>query len=533
MNTLAGTGSLVRLALRRDRILLPAWIAVFVGMVYSSAAATVDLYPTLASRVKAVDSLDAVPVLVALYGRVYSSSLGALSLLKMGGIGTAFLAVLAFMLVVRHTRAEEEADRLELLGATVVGRAAPLTAGLAIGAGASVVIGVLSGLSLMSAGLPASGSLAFGLSWAAIGCAFASVGAFTAQLTTGGRAASGIAAAFLGLAYMVRAVGDAAGHDDASWFSWLSPIGWSQQVRPFAHERWPVLLLLVVFAVAVAFGAYALARRRDLGAGLLADRPGPAVASARLSGPLGLAWRLQRGTVLAWTLSIVLAGAIVGSIASQIGGMLDTPAAKDFIMKLGGTRMLIDAYLALELGMLGSIVAVLGMQAAMRLRSEEAAWRADLMLSTATGRTRWLASHAAIALGGTAAILLLGGLASAIGNAVAVGDAGEIERVFLGAVVQIPAAFVMVGIVVAAFGLVPRLMTATWALFVAFLLLGEFGTLFEFPRWVMDISPFAHTPRLPGGTMEAAPLVGSLAVAVLLMAAGILGFRRRDVSSSS
>lgn len=96
---------------------------------------------------------------------------------------------------------------------------------------------LLSALGLIATGLAAAGSAAFGLAWAATGCAFTAVGALSAQLTPGGRTATGIAASFLGLAYILRAIGDAAGHDDAIWLSWLSPIGWSQQVRPFAHER--------------------------------------------------------------------------------------------------------------------------------------------------------------------------------------------------------------------------------------------------------------------------------------------------------
>ncbi len=529
MSGLVGTGALVRLALRRDRILLPAWIAVFVGMVYSSAAATTGLYADPSSRVMAVNSINETPTLVALYGRVYGPSPGALSLVKMSGIGTAFLAVLVFMLVIRHTRAEEEVGRLELLGAAVVGRAAPLTAGLLVGAGTGLVIGMLSALVLVAAGLPASGSAAFGLAWAATGCAFAAVGAFAAQVTTGGRTAAGLAGVFLGLVYMVRAVGDVAGRDDVTWLSWLSPIGWSQQVRPFAHERWSVLGLLVGFAIAVAYGAFVLAGRRDLGTGLLADRPGSATASPRLSGPFGLAWRLQRGTFLAWMAAIVLMGGIVGSIASQIGGMLDSPEARAFITALGGTDALIDAYLALELGVLGTIVAIFGMQSAMRLHSEETPWRADLLLSTATTRSRWAASHVGVALGGTTVIIVLGGLASGLGHAVTVGDVSEIGRVAAGAAVQIPAAWVMVGLVVAVFGLAPRLTTGTWALFVAFVLLGEFGTLLELPRWVMDVSPFAHTPRIPGGDLTPGPLLALTAVAAALLTVGFIGFRRRDI----
>jgi ABC-2 type transport system permease protein len=529
MSALAGTVPLVRLALRRDRILLPSWVVTFAFMVTFSASATIELYPTEASRVQAVAALNGAPALVAFYGRVYGTSIGALSLIKMAGLGAAFLAVLAFMLVIRHSRAEEEAGRLELVGATVVGRHAPLTAAVAVGVGASLAIGLLSALGLTAVGLPAEGAVAFGLAWATTGCAFAAVGALSAQLTAGRRTAVGIAAAVLGLAYMLRAIGDATGHDAAGWVSWLSPIGWSQQVRPFAQERWPVLLLLVLFSVVVVIGAYALAGRRDLGAGLLADRPGAATAAPSLSSPMGLAWRLHRGTLLAWAVAFAIVGAIVGSIATEVGGIIDSPQARELITKLGGTRVLTDAYLALELGMIGSIGSIFGMQAAMRLRSEETTWCADLTLSTATGRTRWAMSHVAMAVLGTAAVLLLGGLASAVGYAAQLGDVSAMGEVVLGAAIQIPAACVMVGIVVAAFGLAPRLTTATWAVLVAFLLVGEFGALLELPGWLMDLSPFGHVPRIPGNDLEVLPLLGLSVVAIALIGAGLAGFHRRDV----
>jgi ABC-2 type transport system permease protein len=331
------------------------------------------------------------------------------------------------------------------------------------------------------------------------------------------------------VAYVLRAIGDATGRELATWVSWISPIGWSQQVRPFAQERWFVLVLPVLFAAAAAAGAYLLSGRRDLGSGVLPDRAGPAVADPSLASPLALAWRLQRGTFWAWLGAVALIATLVGAIATHVGGIVDNPAAQDFITKLGGTKALTDAYLALELGMLGSIVSIFGMQAAMRPRSEEVSWRADLLLSTATGRVQWLASHVTIAVAGTCVVLLVGGLASGVAYAAQVGDPAEIGRVVVGAAVQIPAACVMVAIVVAAFGFAPGLTSATWALLVAFLLLGEFGTLFDVPRRIMDLSPFAHVPRVPGSTIEVAPLLGLIAAAVAVGGAGVVAFTRRDV----
>jgi ABC-2 type transport system permease protein len=139
---LAGTAGLVRLALRRDRLLIPAWVALFVMMSGLSASATVGLYPDQASRIEAANTINSTASVVALYGPIYDpSSLGALSITKMTAMYAALMSILMVMLVVRHTRAEEETGRLELLGATVVGRYAPLTAALLTSGGTALVLG--------------------------------------------------------------------------------------------------------------------------------------------------------------------------------------------------------------------------------------------------------------------------------------------------------------------------------------------------------------------------------------------------------
>lgn len=527
---LVGTGSLVRLALRRDRVLLPVWIAVFVVMAAVSASATVGLYPTVASRARAAMSVNNTPSLVALYGPVYDpTSLGAVAMIKMTGFGAALVAVLTMIVVVRHTRGEEESGRLELLGATVVGRQAPLAAALLVAVGTSLVIGALTALGLIGAGLPASGSVAFGLVWAGVGIAFAATAAVAAQLTESARAATSIAVAVLGFCYLLRAIGDTAGTDGPRWLSWLSPVGWGQQIRPYAGDRWEILLLLAGWTVLATATAFGLVARRDLDAGLLPDRPGPAAAAAGLRSPLALAWRLHRGALLGWTACFVVLGLVLGNIASGIGNLLDSPQAQEMLRQLGGVGSLVDAFLAAELGILGVITSVYGVQAAMRLRTEETALRAEPLLATAVGRLRWALSHVTVALGGSAVLLLGAGLGVGLAHGAQVGDLSRGGPVLLGALVQLPAAWVLVGIVVALFGLAPRLTAGGWVALVAFLLIGQFGALLELPQWVQDLSPFAHVPALPGAEFSAPPLLWLTAVAAALLAVGLAGFRRRDV----
>jgi len=122
--TLAGTGVLIRLGLRRDRWLLPLWIIGFALIAYSTALAGAELYPDMASRVEAATALNATASMVALFGRIYDpTSIGALSLIKYTAFMTAILAVLMVILAIRHTRGDEESGRLELLGGGRLGRA--------------------------------------------------------------------------------------------------------------------------------------------------------------------------------------------------------------------------------------------------------------------------------------------------------------------------------------------------------------------------------------------------------------------------
>jgi ABC-2 type transport system permease protein len=530
MSAFTGTGALVRLALRRDRIMLPVWLAVFVLMAVSAAAGTVQLYPTAGSWVGPAETWNHSQSLVALYGRVYdSASVGSFAVVKPLGTMAAILAVFAIILVMRHTRAEEESGRLELLGSTVVGPHAPLTAALLVAVGTSLVLGVLAAFGMISAGLPASGSFAFGAAWAGVGIAFAAIAAVVAQLTRSARTATGIGVAVLGVVYVLRAVGDTVEVTGPSWLTWLSPIGWAQQFRPYAENRWWVLLIVVSFAVVATGVAYTLVARRDLGAGLVPDRAGPATAAPSLRSPLALAWRLHRGLLLGWIMGFTFLGLIFGNFASSIGDFFDNPQAREVLAKLGGEQGLVDAYLAAMLGMVGVAASAYGIQTAMRLRAEENALHVEPLLATAVSRIRWAASHITIAVLGTTLLMVAMGTSAGLAHSARVGDMSQLGRVLGGALVQLPAAWVLTGIVVAAFGFAPRLVVAGWAALVGFLLLAEFGPLLEFDQWVMDISPYAHVPKIPGAEFTATPMVTLTALAALLIAAGLAGFRSRDI----
>lgn len=531
MNAFAGTGTLLRLALRRDRVLIGVWLAVFVAMAAFSAAATVDLYPTVASRVEAAETLNRSQSLVALYGRVYDpTSLGAIALIKMGGFGAVFVAIVSIVLVVRRTRGDEEAGRTELLGATAAGRRAPLAAALGEAIVVNAALAVLTALGLAATGLPVDGSIAFGLAWGGVGLAFAAIAGLAAQLASTARGAKAASIVVLAAVYVLRAVGDAADETGPRWLSWLSPIGWGQQFRPFAGNRFWVLAITLAFTAALATVALVIVARRDLGSGLLPDRPGRAEASSRLASPLALAWRLHRGSLIGWTVGFALVGALMGSLASQVSGFLTSPDARDLFAKLGGEKAISDMFLSVELAVGGIVAAAFGIHVVLGLHAEETQGRAEPVLATAVSRLRWASGHLIVAVGGTTLLLAVTGLAAGLAHGAAIGDLSRTGPVLAGALVQAPAAWVMIGITLAAFGLAPRYSALGWVALVAFILLAEIGPLVDLSAWVMDLSPFAHVPKLPGGPVEGSPLVGLVVAAAAIAAVGLAGLRHRDVT---
>jgi ABC-2 type transport system permease protein len=531
MSAFTGTGLLTRLAFRRDRIIVPFWVyfltAVAVGTAYSSRAA----YNTLAKRLDFAAGINKNPSMLALYGPVRdATSVGSVSVWKVGGLSAAVVGVISLLLTVRHTRGEEESGRLELVSAGVVGRYAALTAGLITVVTTNLVVAVLVSAGLIALGLPAAGSIAFALGWFAVGLMFVAVAAVTAQLTTTSRTANGSAIGFLGVCYLVRAAGDAGGHDGPTWLLWLSPFGWASNLRPYAGDRWWVLALAVAFAALCVTVAFALAGRRDIGSGLLPDRPGPAEAAPGLRGPLALGWRLQRGPMLAWTAGFAVYGGAIGGVTDNVGDMVGGKSGRDMIIKLGGGHGLVDAFLNTTMAIMALLASAYAVQAVLRLRSEETSRLAEPILATRVSRLGWAASHVTFAVVGPAILMAVDGVVVGLIHGLRGHDmGGQFPRIFWSAMVQLPAVWVLAGITVALFGLAPRIGVAAWGALGMFLLLGQLGPLLKLQQWAMDISPFTHVPKLPGAEMRTMPVIWLIVVAAALTAAGLAGFRRRDI----
>jgi ABC-2 type transport system permease protein len=521
---MSGVGALTRFALRRSRVLIGAWTAVLAVLCYASAAATDSLYSTVADQVKAAEAINASSALVALYGPILDvHSLGELAMTKTTVTYAVLVMALAITLVRRHTRVEEESGRAELLGGLAVDPRAQLVSALLVGTVASALVAATAALGDIAGGLPVAGSVWFAASWLGVGVVGTGIGAVTAQLSASARTCGAVAAGVVAVLFGMRALGDTT---SAAWLSWLSPFGWSTRLRAWSDPRPWVLLLDLALAVGLAGAAVALRARRDLGAGLVADRPGPAAGSPRLADALSLNIKVHATALAVWTVACAILGALMAAIVPGVDSILDSDNTRRLMERLGGVGALQETLVA-ALVSVGAVVitcfvaTVIGHGGA-----EENDGRTEEVLATATTRSGTFAAIAVVALGGAAWLLLVTGVAMAIGSIGAEVSGGQ---VLAAALVQIPAVWVVAALALVAVAVRSRWAIAGWVLVVAFFLLGPLAELLRLPGWVAGLSPYSHVPKVPAEQLHVTPLLTLTLLATLLVVAAWWRYRERDI----
>jgi putative exporter of polyketide antibiotics len=535
MNALAGTRKLIRLALRRDRFVLSVSVvalALFLTMTTYMSAQSLTSQRDVETETRFMAANPGLRLMSLSAG----ASVGAYAMSRTYLTLALLAAVMSILAVTRHTRQSEERGRDELLRAGVIGPSASLAAAVTLTLGANVVLAALLGLAMIANGESAAGSLSAGAAVAVVGVAFTGVAAATAQLSSTARGANGLAMAVLAVAFVVSGVGNMLGHTDASglvayaaWPSWLSPIGWGYEVRPFGGDRWWLLGLSVVLAAVLILAAGWYAARRDLGRGVLPVQTGRAQAPSWLPRPLGLAWRLERSAFFAWLVGLLgfsfMFGSVTESATNAEGNM------REWYQRMGGTDVMLDAFVTGIIEMAGTAVAIYAVQVLLRMRDEETRGRLEPVLSAAVSRPRWVMSYVLTAVLGAIVLLVAFSVGMALTAGRAMGDtSGMLGKLTGAALVQLPAVLTIAAAVVVVFALLPhRAVTVSWLLIGASILLSPVWSLsLGLPEWMQHISPFSYQ-RAPAQEVSTVAIVALLAIAVALGAAGIAAFRRRDI----
>lgn len=519
------TPRLLRFYLRRDRMMLLWWTLGGVVLYWSQAASVKGLYSTQAEFDKAAASMAGNAAFIAMAGPARAlNTVGGQVAWQASAFGAVVAGLMSMFLVGRHTRAEEESGRDELVRAGAIGRHAPLAAAWLTVVVANVVFGGLIAASLIAYGLAVAGSVSLGVAAALAGLVFGATALVAAQVTEGTRAMYGLTGVVIGASYVLRAVGDVGN----GALSWLSPIGWGQAMHGFSGERWwPALISVVAVALLVA-AAVAVFDRRDIGAGLMASRPGPARAGRWLRGPLGLAWRQQRASAAGWSAGLFLTGVGYGAIGNDVKSLIGSSQFSHDVFGQG-RGSLVDSFYAVAAAMLALIASGFAISSTLRPRGEEQDGRVEGLLATALSRHRWGMANLLVTAAGTVAVVGSGGLGLGLGYLMATGDGSAVGRLLGATLPYVAPVLVLAAVTWLAYGVAARWASLGWLALTFCIVVLFFGAVLRLPDRVTDISPFAHLALVPAEPFAWAPVLWQLAAAAAAGATGFAALRRRDV----
>lgn len=544
MQAFLGTWRLVRLALRRDRIKLPIWIA---GLTITNIAMVSSLNTTYSTALErgAYAAAMGPSVLGRMFGGILDgSSLGAITMVETYVFTGIFIALMSMQIISRHTRQNEENGSAELIHSMTTGRYAPLTAAFIVMVGANLIVWLATVAGIWQQGyLPIRGAwLMFG-SLALVGISYGLIASVLAQVSENTRTVNLLGTGVICLTVFTRALGDGLATVPQSgeamhstWLSWLSPLGLGQQIYPYTRqEYWPLAALIFLCLISLA-AAYVLLSKRDIGSGLLQPKLGLAHAKRFFVTPLGLAWRLCRGPVLAWFGFLVLLGLTYGYMGNQFKDLLaNNDIIKRYLTVGIDEQQLINAFYGAMVGM--SMMLIVGMivQILQRLRTEEASGYLESIAATGRSRTLWLGGFVLLAmLSLFVSLLLFAGIFSATVRFTSQADWHTVWLIIKATLVYIPALMLFVGLMICTFGFLPRATSQVgWLAAVWTFIISQFGTLFAFPQWLLNTSPFGHTPNLMIRETDWLPLSIMTAAGILLILLGMWRFGHRDISTSN
>lgn len=529
-NAFTGTGVLLRFMLRRDRTWLSLWILGIAAMAFYVAHA-VQTVAEDEETLGQIAGLITDPVGRMMTGPGFGMEEPTFERFFATGYVLyiyILIALMSMFLVVRHTRAEEQAGRAELIRSNVVGRHATLSSALLLALIGNLSLGVVVFLAAVSAGFAPVGSSLVSAGSITTGLFFAALAAVTSQLNESSRGANAMAGAVLAISYVIRMGGDMP-EPGGTALSWFSPLAWPQQTAPYVLDRWWPLLLPAAGALILAGLGYWLSMRRDIGASLVSVRPGRKRARVWLGTPLGVAYRTLRGSLRGWAIALFLAGLMFGAYAEAL---IDAAEGlpEEFQLLMAGEDMMLGylAYMALFMAL---FVAAAGVTALQVMRVEESRGRAEFLLSTPMSRSVWLGSHLLVLLAGLTILLLLAGLGTGIGATAVLGDAGFFWELVIASIHQAPPVLAVVGIAAALFGWLPRLAGVVgWLLVLYGFVMENFGALLEFPEPILNLSLFHHLTSYPVEDIAWTPILVLSGIGILGFVLGLAGWRRREVN---
>jgi ABC-2 type transport system permease protein len=486
-------------------------------------------YPTVADRTEFARSFGDNKAVRLLYGVPHDLlTVGGYAGWRLVGSLSIFTALWGVLAAVRAMRTEEEAGRHELVLAGIVGRRSVFIAELAAIAAGAAILWLALFVGILTARPGSGGSAYLALTIVSPLAVFVGVGAVAGQLAPTRRGALAIATGVLAASLLVRMVADTV--SGLGWLRWLTPLGWTEELRPFSDPQPVALVLPALAATALLVVSARIYARRDIGAGLLPARDIAPPDTRLLSSPTTLAARTLRGGFLAWLTGIAAYAFIMGVVSDSVASGI-SKNLEEQLEKLGAASANTPAgFLGFAFLFFVLAISLFACFELASIREDEAEQRLETLFSQPVARTGWLAGRVLLIATGASVLAVAAGIVAWIGAAAAGADV-SFSHLLEAGVNCLPVCLLFLGLGALAYAAVPRLAVLIAYGLVAVTFLWEtVGGLLEAPEWLLGLSPFhqvALVPAEPFDTSSAAIMVAVGLVAALVATAA---FRRRDLA---
>ncbi|TVT28815.1 ABC transporter [Salinicoccus cyprini] len=505
------------------RILL--WIAGISALTLIVPFAFEGLYSSEQEREVLRQTLDN-PALIAMIGPVPE---GAYTIAVMFSHEMlVFMAIIhglfGIMIANAISRRMEDQGLIEYVNSAGITRGAIFMTQLLIGAGMNVLLGLViflgtylssdDSFTLAGCTLYAVGTSLFGLMFYTLTLVFA-------QLLGSSEWTFGMALTILLLLYLYRAITDVARPE----LSVISPYNWLTRLESFASNE--VLWLLPFLLIAVFTGlAWALFSRRDLGDAYFS------MERNKKPRTIGSYPRLMTGSmkvlVASWLVGMALIGASYGSIFGDLDAFINENAFLANSMAATGEDP-IGQFISVLI-MITSVIGVIpALMVSGRILREEKHGRLEWLESAGMRRTVMLPSHGLYAvIVGIAGVLIA--LLSMYGASMTVRGIDMTAGDYVIAAINYSAGIIaFVGLSVLLIGLRAKLHFIVWFYLLFTFFVNYLGLIIGLgDEWLLA-TPFHHLAALPVEEMAWTPWFIIVGLGILMMGAGVMLFRRRDV----
>jgi ABC-2 type transport system permease protein len=522
--------ALARRSFRDGRVRTVSFGCLFAVIAYIQPAAYRHAYPTQASRLAFAHSFANNKAIRLFYGAPHDLlSVGGYTAWRVGGTLAIFAAVFGLLAAVRALRAEEDTGRMDLVLAGALGRGTAYLSAVAAIAACVMALGLAEFAGLLAGSLPAGASAYLALSTASVMVVFVGVGAVVSQLAPTRRIALELGGAAAGVCLLLRVIADTS--NGAGWLRWATPLGWAEEMRPFTGADPLVLLLPAAASLLLLICAARIAAGRDIGTGILPARDAAKPRLHLLFSPTAQALRSECGSLIVWLSSVAAFGYILGVIARSTSSAGISKSLQRELAKLGsGSIVTPSGYLAFVFIFFVLAVSLFACAQMGASRAEEAEQRLETLLSLPVSRRGWLGGRLLLAACAAAAISIAAGLFSWAG-AESAGVTLSLPRMLEAGANCLPVALLFLGIAALAYALVPRASAGiAYGLVAVAFVWNLFGSLLGAPKWLVELTPFAHVGLVPAQPFRATAALIMLALAALASLSAVWAFRRRDLA---